>query len=476
MPMIPYTFCILYIHYEREDIMLGEHNRTERSMERRNFLRSAGTGFVGLGAGHWITKALAQNSPNDTINVAIMGIRSRGSDHIRHLSTIRNVNISVLCDIDERLFPKALELAEKLTGKKPAIETDIRRVLDDSNIDVLTIAAPNHWHGLAAIWACQAGKDVYVEKPVSYNIFEGRKIVEAARKYNRIVQVGSQRRSDPLMQAAVDFIQSGKLGKIYMVKAAVYRPRNSIGYGKETPVPDGVHYDLFRGPASTRPFNENRFHYNWHWFWDTGNGETGNNGPHPADMIKWALKFTEHPRTIQSIGGYFIYDSEQETPNTQMSSMKYSDGTVVQLEIRNLFTNRDGEVREGLIFYGSEGWMQFNLGSTWTTFFGPKDEPGPKMTREEANEKFGVIMYGRGKEPHFDNFIDCVRSRKRENLAADILEGHYAATICHLCNIAYRTGRTLTFDSATEKFIGDDDAQKYLKREYRAPFIVPEKV
>ena len=428
-------------------------------------------------AGPLVRKALAKKSPNERINIAIIGIRGRGRDHIKHYSAIPNVAVSVLCDIDERLFPIVLKEIGEAGGKAPKTATDIRRVLEDKDIDVVSVACPNHWHALASIWAIQAGKDVYVEKPVSHNISEGRKIVDAARKYDRIVQTGSQRRSDPLMQEAVNFIRSGQLGKIYMAKAVVYRPRNSIGRGTITPVPEGVHYDLFRGPAPWRPFNETRFHYNWHWFWDTGNGETGNNGPHPADIFRWAMNRYDHPRTIQSLGGFYAYDSEQETPNTQVSVMEYADGTIFQLEVRNLFTNKDGDVREGLIFYGSEGWMQFNLGSTWYTYLGRQNEPGPSMTREQATEKYGVVIeYGEGKEPHFDNFIDCVRSRNRDGLKSEVLEGHMSASICHLCNIAYRVGRTVVFDTETETFVGDEEAQRYVSREYREPFIVPDRV
>ncbi|MCE5249648.1 Gfo/Idh/MocA family oxidoreductase [bacterium] len=447
-------------------------------MNRRKFIHKAGTGAAALGAtGPWVTQAWAKKSPNDTINIAIMGIHGRGMDHVQHYMNVPNVEVAMLCDIDERLFPDALKKIAELGAKPPKTETDIRRVLENKDIDVISIACPNHWHALAGVWACQAGKDVYVEKPASHTVYEGRKLVEASRKYDRIVQTGSQRRSDPLMQEAVDFIQSGKLGKIYMVKACVYRARKAIGRGTTGPVPEGVHYDLFRGPAPWIPFNDNRFHYNWHWFWDTGNGETGNNGPHPADIVRWALNKYDHPRTIQSMGGLYVYDSEQETPNTQISVMEYADGTMVQLEVRNHYTNTDGTVREGIIFYGSEGWMQFNLGNTWTTFFGPKNEPGPSMTREEANTKTGIIIsYGRGREPHFNNFIDCVRSRKREDLKADIVEGHLSAAICHLSNIAYRTGRTLTFDSESERFLGDEDANRYLTREYRYPYVMPENV
>lgn len=453
-----------------------------KSLNRRTFLKTgagAGAGAAALNtAAPRIVQAMSRKkSPNDTINIAVMGIRSRGLHHTRNFMNMSNVNVSVICDIDERLFPKALKEFEEKGVKLPKTETDIRRVMEDKDVDAVSIACPNHWHALASVWACQAGKDVYVEKPVSHNIWEGRKIVDAARKYDRIVQTGSQRRSDPLMKAAVDYIQSGELGKVYMVKAVVYRRRGSIGYGAITPVPEGVHYDLFRGPAPWRPFNENRFHYNWHWFWDTGNGETGNNGPHPVDIVRWALNKYDHPKKIQSMGGFYSYDSEQETPNTQLSVMEYADGTILQLEVRNLFTNLDGEVREGLIFYGTEGWMQYNFGKAWTTYFGRENEPGPSMTPEQAREKFGSMQtYGQGKEPHFRNFIDCCRSRKRQDLKAEILEGHLSASLCHLGNIAYRTGRTLIMDSESERFLGDDDANRYLSREYRYPFVVPDEV
>ena len=223
-----------------------------------------------------------------------------------------------------------------------------------------------------------------------------------------------------------------------------------------------------------RPFNVNRFHYNWHWFWDTGNGETGNNGPHFTDMVCWALKKNEHPRTIQSMGDYYVFDCEQETPNTQISSMEYADGEMVQLEVRCLYTNRESEMTMGMLFFGSEGWMKYDLNrSSWATFYGRGNEPGYAETKDKYSD---VNIYGQGRDPHFKNFIDCVRSRKREDLAADVLKGHLSASMCHLCNIAYRTKRTLIFDSESENFVGDKEARKYLSRKYRRPFVVPKKV
>jgi len=431
-----------------------------------------------MAAGPMIKTGPAKDSPNERINVAVMGLRGRGAEHAAIFAGIPNVNVNLLCDIDERVLPKAVADLEKVSGKRARTETDIRRVLEDKEVDVLAIASPNHWHSLAAIWACQAGKDVYVEKPVSHNIFEGRKMVEAARKYRRIVQTGSQSRSTRIGRAAMDYIHSGKLGEIYMVKCVVFRPRESIGRGKIGPVPQGVNYDLWLGPAPWRPFNENRFHYNWHWFWDTGNGETGNNGPHYTDLARWALRKYEHPHKIQSMGGYYAFNSEQETPNTQVSCMEYADGKIVQLEVRGLYTNLDTDFKMGMLFFGSEGWMKLKgEGEQWATFYGRKNEPGPSMSPEDNSSHADAMkIRGSGGAPHFENFIRAVRSRKRTDLTAEVLEGHLSASMCHLCNIAYRTGRTLVFDSESESFIGDDQANRLVGSQYRYPYVVPDKV
>jgi predicted dehydrogenase len=431
-------------------------------MNRRQFVKRSSTAGL-LAAGPLFRSGLAQKRPSDTVNVAVMGIRSRGTDHAVSLAGLPNVRVAVLCDVDESLFPKTVAEVEKISGQRPRTATDIRRVLEDREIDAITIAAPNSWHALATIWACQAGKDVYVEKPVSHNISEGRRMVEAARKYDRIVQVGTQSRSEPLIHSAMEFLHSGKLGKVYMVKCLVFRPRESLGRKPNGTVPQGVHYDLWLGPAPWRPFNENRFHYNWHWFWETGNGETGNNGPHYTDIARWALQKYEHPKKIQSQGGYDVFDSDQETPNTQFSMLEYADGTRIQLEVRGLYTNGEDGMTMGLLVFGSEGWMHLAF-DHWATFYGRKNEPGEHKEGKESDS------------PHFANFIDCVRTRKAEALAAPILEGHLSTSICHLANIAYRVGRQVVFDPANETFPGDDLANSYLTREYRFPYVVPEKI
>ena len=446
-------------------------------IDRRNFIGKAG-GAAATAAitAPFVSSAFAARKPSDTVNVAIIGIRGRGMGHAKNYAKMPNVNVKVLCDPDENLFAERVKEIEEIQGTAPETEKDMRKVFDRKDIDAVSVANQNHWHSLTSIWACQAGKDVYLEKPISHNIWESRQAVKAARKYDRIVQVGTQRRSDPLFISAMEFVQSGKLGKVYMVRLPIFRPRDSIGYGKVKPVPSGVDFDLWLGPAPMRPFIDNRFHYDWHWFWDTGNGETGNNGPHRTDLARWALNKYDLPCKISSHGSFTGWDSDQQTPNTQVSVMEYDDGTIVQLEVRGLYTNTEGKGASiGTFFYGTEGWMQITSGG-WYTYFGRKDEPGPFEAREDAERRLRDLLNTRGTddEPHFYNFVDAVRAHDRSMLHADVLEGHLTTAMCHLPNIAYLTGRTLEFDSATETFPGDDEANSYLRRNYRYPYVVPE--
>ena len=250
-------------------------------IDRRSFIKKSGVATAGTLVGSQVLgQPQKRNSPNDEVQVAVIGIRSRGKDHYRALSKIPNVKIVTLCDIDQRLLPGAVSEVEKLTGHKPGTVTEYRKVLENPDIDAVSIATPNHWHALQTIWACQAGKDVYVEKPVSHTILEGRRMVEAARKYERVVQTGTQARSSIPTVQAIQFLNKGGLGDIYMSKGLCLKPRGSIGYVKDSNIPEGVNWDTFLGPAPYRPFNENRFHYKWHWFWDTGNGDFGNQGIH----------------------------------------------------------------------------------------------------------------------------------------------------------------------------------------------------
>lgn len=454
-----------------------------KSIDRRSFIKKSGVVTAGtIVSKPLFNQAFKQKNPDDTIHVAVTGIRSRGKDHYRNLLKIPNVRIATLCDIDERLFPEAVAEVEELAGYKPATETEYRKVLDDKNIDAVSIATPNHWHALMTIWACQAGKDVYVEKPVSHTVLEGRKMVEAARKYNRVVQTGTQARSSIEMRQALKFTHEGGLGDIYMAKGLCFKPRGSIGHVGNSAVPAGVNWDAFLGPAPFRPFNENRFHYKWHWFWDTGNGDLGNQGIHQADTGRWFMNKTTHPVRIQSMGNYFVWDSDQETPNIQTIHFEYDDGKILQFEVRGLGTNAEGGIRIGNLVFGSKGWMKLNSedagdGQAYFSdikvqpsgFSSYKDEMGPVFTNEDPATSDSVVN-------HFTNFIDCVRTGRWQDLHADILEGHLSSSLCHLGNIACRLKRTLAFNPETETFMNDAEADSYLTKVYRNPFLLPENI
>ena len=444
-----------------------------KSVKRRAFIKKSLAASAGLTLGvPMYIKGFVQNKPSEVINIAVAGINSRGGAHISNFTKIKNSRVVAVCDVDENLFPGVVSNLEKISGAKPKTVVDFRDLLDDKGIDAVSIATPGYWHALQTIWACQAGKDVYVEKPLSYNIVEGRKMVQAARKYNRIVQVGTQNRSNRISQKAIQLLQDGIIGDIYMGRGTVYGFRGNIGRVQDSPVPAGVNWDLFRGPAPMIPFNKNHFHYNWHWYWDTSTGEFGNNGVHGMDRVRWAMKKNVHPTKISCSGGFYVWDSDQEVPNLQVATFEYEDGTIMELEVRSLFT--PGE--EGLLFMGSKGYAQ--LGGSFQTFLGTKKEPGLNITAKDL--EVDVRRNELEKERidfHFMNFIDCMRSRKWQDLNADVETGHMSTAMMHLGNIAYRTGRKLTFNGQTEKFVNDKEANTYLSRkEERKPFVLPKEV
>jgi len=450
-------------------------------IDRRSFIKKSGAATAGAFVGGQVMgHSSLKNSPNNTVNVAVIGIRSRGRDHYRALSKIPNVKISTLCDIDQRLLPDAVAEVEQLTGYRPATSTEYRKVLEDPDIDVVSIATPNHWHALQTIWACQAGKDVYVEKPVSHTILEGRKMVEAARKYKRVVQTGTQARSSLATLQAISFMNEGGLGDIYMTKGLCLKPRGSIGHVKDSKIPDGVNWDAFLGPAPYRPFNKNRFHYKWHWFWDTGNGDFGNQGIHQADIGRLVLNKNTHPVKIQGFSDFFIWDSDQETPNIQHLEFEYEDGRILQFEVRGLGTNAEGGIRIGNLVFGSKGWMNIaseDVGKCQTYFSDIEltpsgyssynEQKGPEFSDDDPASSDAVVN-------HFANFIDCVRSRNWQDLHADILEGHLSTSLCHLGNIACRLKKPLRFNPDEESFIDDTEADSYLTKAYRSPYVLPE--
>ena len=410
-----------------------------------------------------LTHSPVSTQANDRIRIAVVGLRSRGRSHIQAFNDIRNHNVEVvaLCDIDENILHERLIETEKLTGKRPEAFTDMRNLMDKKDIDVISFATPNHWHALGTIWACQAGKDVYIEKPTSHGIWEGRKMVEAARKYHRIVQCGTQIRSSVAIQEGMQKIREGLIGDVYMARGLCFKWRKSIGKAKEQPIPPGIHYDLWIGPAPKRPFTQNRFHYQWHWQWDYGNGDIGNQGPHQLDLARWGLG-VGLPKRVQSLGGHYLFNDDQETPNVQISTFEYPDEQkILTFEVRPWITNSEGGSQIGAFIYGSEGYLEISKYDGYRTFLGKKQEPGP--SREEGGN-------------HFANFIDAIRTRNHNQLNSDIEEGHISSSLAHLANIAYRTGRTLQYDPLEEKFPNDEESNAFLKRQYRPPFVVPEDV
>ena len=461
------------------------------SSNRREFIKKSTLTAGAIAAAPVVKSGFAQNKPGDQVNIAVIGVHGRGRAHIREFAKIKNVNIVALCDVDERVFPESIKILQENGGKKPKTYYDIRTLLEDKDIDAISIATPDHWHALMTIWGCQAGKDVYVEKPVSFTIEEGRKMVQAARKYNRVVQAGLNMRSNVTTRSAVKYVHAGELGDVYRSKAVIYKGRIPLGRTKDSKFPQGVHWDLFLGPAPYRPFNLNRFHYGWHFFWDYSTTDVGNSGVHVIDVARWGMNKREHPVKIMCSGGCFVRDSDQETPNIQMAIAEYADGTLMEIELTNLPTNPIGGVRStGNFFYADKGYLGSPNG--YEVYAGDFKTNRPDIDEEGVNQRATALSFPNrnyslvtnmetweGKVEtvsHFENFIKCVRSRNWQELYCDILEGHMSTAICHLANISYRTGRSLEFNPNSERFINDDDANTYLTRQYRYPYVLPKEV
>ena len=415
-------------------------------------------------------RSSALGSPNDTIRVACVGVRGRGRDHMSAYNQMANVEIAAVCDVDESVLNAAVAAVEKAKGKRPMAFTALRKLLEDKSIDAVSIATPNHQHTLQTIWACQAGKDVYVEKPCSHDMFEARQIVAAAQKYNRIVAHGTQQRSGA-GRAVVEQLRAGLIGDVYMARGMCYKRRDTIGRKPEAPVPAGVHYDLWLGPAPEHAFTQNRFHYNWHWFWDYGNGDLGNQGVHQVDMARWGLG-VNYPTKVSAIGGHFMFDDDQETPNTLSASFEFDDSgkkKIMTFEVRHWITNHEAGIEApspqnvGVIFYGSKGYMAVwsEDSGKYQTWLGREQKPGPS---------------GADLGNNWANFIDVMRSRKQADLFAPIDEGATSTALVHLANISYRLGRSLHFDPVSYSCQGDAEANRMFRREYRKPFVVPENV
>ncbi|HEY3455014.1 MAG TPA: Gfo/Idh/MocA family oxidoreductase [Bryobacteraceae bacterium] len=432
---------------------------------------------------------------NDRVNVAIVGLGGRGSAHLRIYSRLPEARVVGLCDINQAARERAQATLLKNTGEKAKEFEDMRQAFADQEVQAVSIATPNHWHALAAIWAMRAGKDVYGEKPACYNIYEGQKMTEVARQTKRMLQIGSQHRSMPFKIRAMEAINGGLIGNVYLSKGLCFKRRASIGHKEDSPVPPGVNWDLFRGPAPMRPFNELRFKYNWHWFWDTGNGDIGNQGVHEMGVARWGLNDPQMPQTAFAQGGKYAYTDDQETPNTLLASYSYGPRELV-FEVRGLLTGSEGfpvkrsgrapaegaaapsgaspiktvpskgeplNVMVGNLFYGTEGWAAMS-DQGFQAFKGESNE----LVADERAER------GPGHDPtalHMQNFLSAVHSRNYKELHDEIANAYLSAALCHLGNISYRVGRKLTLTPGP-KFANDHEADKLLTRDYRKPYVV----
>src|ERR1700719_321803 len=421
-------------------------------MERRTFL---------LGG----AAALQAFSANETVNMAIVGVGSRGTEHVKQYLKLPSARIAALCDVDTAQMERVSQIVYDQTQKRPKTYQDLRKLYEDKDIDAVSIATPNHWHALATVWAIEAGKDVYCEKPACYNIFEGQQMVKAARKNNRIVQIGMQGRSVVHKRKAIELVRGGAIGKVYMARGLCFKSRPSIGKTPTEAVPAGLNWDIFLGPAPMRPYTKNRFKYNWHWFWDTGNGDIGNQGIHEMDVARWGLG-RGLPKAVVSTGGKYVYDDDQETPNTQIATFDYGDAELV-FEVRGLTTGGEASIEAGgpnfigNIFLGSTGYLSLDH-KGFQVYTGDKREPGES----------GKLGDGRAEtKDHMQNFLDAVKSRRKEDLHGEVAEGVTSAALVHMANTSYRLGRKLAFDPSTEKYVKDAEANAMLTRPvYREPY------
>ncbi len=419
------------------------------SITRRQFLKHSAVASAGLAVVAGRASLRAADSANDKIILGIMGTNGRGSDLAHGFTELPGVEIAYVCDVDERAVAKGIKAVTQRQSREPKGVKDFRRILDDKAVDALVIAAPDHWHGPATILACSAGKHVYVEKPASHNAREGELMVAAARKHKRVVQLGTQRRMMPGVVEAIEKLKAGAIGRVMFSRGWYNNQRPSIGHGKPAPVPAWLDYDLWQGPAPAREFRDNVIHYNWHWFWHWGTGELGNNGIHALDICRWGLG-VDYPLRVTAGGGKYRHDDDQETPDTHVVTWDFGDKSITY-EGRSWHRRGFEGSMFGIAFYGEGGSIVID-GSSYKIY--------------DAQDKLTSEQTGSGSDaPHLKNFLHCIRSGQRP--AADIEEGHKSTLLCHLGNIAYRTGHTLHLDPKTHRIAGDPAASALWGREYR---------
>ncbi|HOB75477.1 MAG TPA: Gfo/Idh/MocA family oxidoreductase [Phycisphaerae bacterium] len=449
-------------------------NRTSR----RRFLSQSAATAVGVMAATGLRSTPARAAgANGKFVMGMMGMGIRGPWLLREeLCKWPEVEVAYLADVDQGRLEAAGKMVESMTGRRPKLVTDYRRMLDDKSVDVIFNCTPDHWHALATIMACQAGKDVYVEKPASHTPWEGRKMVEAARKYKRVVQLGTQTRSGEYTKAAVEYLRSGKLGHVHLVKVYNLKQRENIGRKPMMPKPDNVDYDMWLGPAPMREFDPNRFHYSWNWYWDYSGGDIINDGVHQIDAARYLIG-KKYPKSVYATGGQFFFKNDHECPDTQVVTWDYDDMTLVfEMGLWSPYMKKmPWELRDTddypnwpfdgmrIEVYGEKGLMYFERhGGGWQVF-----DTSEKVIAQK-NDRHPHV-------PHMKNFFKCVQTREKPN--ADIEEGHLSTLLCQIGNISYRLGgRKLVLDGEKERFVGDDEANAMLKRTYREPWVVPEEV
>lgn len=427
-------------------------------LTRRQFIGASAAAVVAAGT---MPKGRVFGA-NNRVRVGVVGLHGRGQSHMNGFAELPLSDVVALCDVDKNVLEAAAKALKEKTGKKVKTFTDMRDMLESKTVDAVSFATPNHWHTLGSVWACQAGKDVYVEKPLSHEVWEGRQLVAAAEKYGRIVQHGTQNRSDPQWVRAMQRLKAGEIGEVFMARALCYKRRDAIPEAQPEAPPKNLDWNLWQGPAQERQFSKCYVHYNWHWFWDYGNGDIGNQGVHQMDVAVWGLG-KGLPVRVSSSGGRFGYKDQGETANTQICTYTYADGKLLVFEVRGRATNDEGGAKIGNLFYGSNGYMVDGK------FF---DGDGKEIPDKEKLTPQDLGVTG----SHYETFIQAVINRKQIEGRATAIDGHLSAAHGHLGNIAYRAGHDLRFDPEKETFTGEGcaEANALLKRAYRKGFEVPQ--
>jgi predicted dehydrogenase len=429
-------------------------------VSRRTFIQTTAAATIGVGVAG--TAALQARGANDKVVVAIVGTNGRGAQHAKMFSKLPGAEVGYICDVEEKALAKGVKAAAGQARRAKTL-VDFRKALEDKSLDAVVIATPDHWHAPAAILACAAGKDVYVEKPCGHNPLEGELLIAAARKYNRVVQMGSQRRSWPNLNALVPQLRDGSLiGRVYFARGWYVNTRAAIGVGKVVPVPAGLDYELWQGPAPRKPYKDNVIHYSWHWFWNWGTTEACNNGTHEIDVMRWGMGL-DFPARVESSGGRFHFKDDWESPDTQVASFEFDGGRQIIWEGRSCNGFRTEGQSRGITFHGEQGSVLID-DDAYTVF-----DQKMKVVRkvEDKAEQSTVDTTGPGDRLdsyHIANFLDCVRSRKAPN--AEIEQGHRSVLLCHLANIAYRVGHTIHCDPKNGHILNDKAAQALWGRTY----------